>query len=115
MFGLLSSFFQKLGRNFSLTVFIYGPRYNVKDRAVLALLNYMSGQAKLATWLSRKRMIKDGALDDVAAGMKRLIKARLKIEFAYYKLTNKTERFVEEWCIENALASVESGSLIFNF
>ena len=115
MFNFIGLLFQKLGKKFSFIDFIYGPPYTVKDRAVHVLLNFMSGQAKLATWLSRKRMIKDGISDDVVVVMKRLIQTRLKIEFEYHKVTNKLERFIEEWCVEGALATVEGDKLIFTF
>ena len=114
MFTVLKSLFLGFGQRFSLAVFIYGPRYTAVNKAVHVLLNFVSGQAKLAIWLSRKNRIKGLASDQVVPIMKGLIKARIKVEFEYYKLTDKMEKFIEDWCVNDVLASVRELCLTFN-
>ena len=93
---------------------IHGPRYTVKYRSIHVLVNFIFSQAKLVIWLSRKKRIK-GESSDALQIMTCLIKARIRIEFEYYKLINKIERFINLWCEGDILASVEDKKLTYRF
>ena len=115
MFTLLRSIFRRFGQEFFLATFIYGPQYTVANRDVHILLNFISGQAKLAIWLSRKNKIKGEGSDNIVLIMTGLIKTRIKVEFEYSKLTDNLEKFMNEWCVKDALTSVTGHCLTFNF
>lgn len=52
---LLKLWFQRLGESFSFSLFIFGPKYSAKRKSVHTLLNFLSGSAKMAIWLTRGR------------------------------------------------------------
>ncbi len=89
---------------FTPSVFIYGPKYQFNKK--LILLNFLFGQAKLAIWLSRKRKLNGEESNDVVMILIGLIKARVKIEFAFYKLIENIEMFKFKWCVNNCICEV---------
>ncbi|KAJ3586646.1 hypothetical protein NHX12_013042 [Muraenolepis orangiensis] len=73
LFVLLKSWFQGLGEEFYFVLFIYsfGPKYSVKKKGVHTLLNFLSGAAKMAIWLtlrSRVQGVGSVALQEPSAG-----------------------------------------------
>ena len=62
LFTLLTEWFSSLSEAFSFQLFIFGPKYTVRRKNVLVLLNFLSGTAKLAIWKTRKnQMLGQGA------------------------------------------------------
>ncbi|KAJ3608922.1 hypothetical protein NHX12_023450 [Muraenolepis orangiensis] len=57
LFVLLKSWFQGLGEEFSFILFIFGPKYSAKKKGVHTLLNFLSGAAKMAIWLTRRNRV----------------------------------------------------------
>ena len=88
------------GRGF---LFIFGLKYRFSQRGVVTLLNFVSGAAKLAIWKTRKNSIRrlQGSVD-----VMRMLAARLRVEFAYYKLVNNIELFMGIWGIQRLLCLV---------
>uniref|UniRef100_A0A3P9LKP2 Reverse transcriptase domain-containing protein n=1 Tax=Oryzias latipes TaxID=8090 RepID=A0A3P9LKP2_ORYLA len=114
LFSLLRSFFEGLGEQFSSVCFIYGPKYLARKRRVHVLLNFLSGEAKLAVWLTRKNRIRGVGSDDVLFLFKRLLVARLNVEFGFYRLTHALDVFENIWAVQNVLCSVKDDSLVVN-
>ncbi len=63
---------QTLGEVFTPEMFIYGPKYSNSRRESHVLLNYLFGQAKMAIW-SRKSKMVDKDSTDVILILKGLI------------------------------------------
>ena len=66
----------------------------------------MSGRAKLAIWKTRKNRVRGAGSEDVVMMLNGPLAARLRVEFGFYRLTKKTEVFVNIWCVKNVLCSV---------
>ncbi len=106
LFNILEIWCHRLGQVFTPSVFIYGPKYQFNKKETIILVNFLFGQAKLAIWLSRKRKLNGEESNDVVMILIGLIKARVKIEFAYYKLIENIEMFKFKWCVNNCICEV---------
>lgn len=116
VFVLLRAWFQGLGEVFSFVLFIFGPRYVAKNKAVHTLLNFLSGTAKLAIWLTRRNRAQDQGAVEPAAMLEGLLKARLRVEHSYYRMTDNLSAFDRIWAVGGVLCSVgEDGDLLVNF
>ncbi|KAJ3612006.1 hypothetical protein NHX12_020285 [Muraenolepis orangiensis] len=97
LFILLKSWFQGLGEEFSFILFIFGPKYSAKKKGVHTLLNFLSGAAKMAIWLTRRNRVQgvgSGARLPVLRG---LLRARLRVEYTYYHLIDNIQAFSHMW------------------
>lgn len=113
LFELLQQMFQLFGEVFSKQDFIFGFRYNQKGRMKCQLFNFLFGQAKMAIYISRRNKT-EGSLDsDANTIFVRMLKARLKIDFDFYSITNNVEEFLHIWVYENVLCSVVENVLCF--
>ncbi|KAK2883356.1 hypothetical protein Q8A73_022289 [Channa argus] len=117
MFDLLRMWFQGFGEVFSFSLFIFGPKYCVKKRAVHILMNWLSGSAKLAIWLTRRNQTQDTGSVQLVPVLKGLLKARLRVEFVYHRMIDDMLTFGHRWAVGNVLCTVveETGELIVNF
>ncbi|KAK0140342.1 hypothetical protein N1851_022699 [Merluccius polli] len=80
LFELLKRWFQGLGEDFSFGLFIFGPKYSAKKKSVHTLVNFLSGSAKLAIWLTRRNRAQSvGSVEPVLV-LKGLLKARLRLD-----------------------------------
>ena len=103
-----------LGHTFSHSYFISGPRYKAKSKQEVCLLNFLLGTAKLAIWLTRKNKMLDIGSVDPLEGFKGMVKTRIKVEFAYYRLVNDVTTFASIWGVKGLLFEVgDDGKLIF--
>lgn len=114
LFSRLQAWYQGLGELFSFRLFIYGPNYSQKNKNVHTLINFLSGLAKLAIWKSRKNRVRGAGSEDASLMLTGLLTARLRGEFGFYKLTNKTELFVTFWALKDVLCSVRGDALFLN-
>ncbi|TWW77695.1 hypothetical protein D4764_12G0010850 [Takifugu flavidus] len=113
LFQLLNQIFSLLGETFSQTIFILGFRYQKRRKAKCQLLNFFIGQAKLAIYVSRRNKI-GGSLDcDLQTIFTRMVKARIKTDFNFYRATNNIEEFKSTWCLNDGLCLVEEEELVF--
>ena len=71
--------------------FVYfGPKYSAKKKSVHTLVNFLSGSAKLAIWLTCRNRAQSGTGLRVSVRvepvlvLKGLLKARLRVEHTYY-------------------------------
>lgn len=81
----------------------------------MCLLNYLIGTAKLAVWKTWKNKGLQLATMDPEEMFKRLIAGRLKIEFAYYKLTNNLLGFCDVWRVNEVLCMLYDDCFVLNF
>uniref|UniRef100_A0A3Q3ERM5 Reverse transcriptase domain-containing protein n=1 Tax=Labrus bergylta TaxID=56723 RepID=A0A3Q3ERM5_9LABR len=116
LFVLMKSLFEALGEDFSYAVFVFGPKYSAKKKTVHTLMNFLSGSAKLAIWLTRKNRAQGTGCVEPLLVLEGLLKARLKVEFAYYQMMDNVQDFNSVWAVEEALCSVGGdGELIIHF
>lgn len=101
LFSRLQSWFQGLGERFSFCLFIYGPHYSGKNKTVHTLINFISGLAKLAVWKTRKNRARGEGSEDVVLTLTGLLAARLRVEFEFYRLTQKTDISVMIWGVQD--------------
>jgi len=116
LFHLLEQWCLLWGECFSFSLFIFGPKYSAKKKQKHVLMNYVFGVAKLSIWISRKHMIQKKGSNEVNGVFLGLLASRLRIEYAYYKLTNNVQCFVEKWSVANVLCVVgDDGEMVLSF
>ena len=113
LLGLLRVWFQGLGIDFTDHLFIFGPRYAVKDKAVHVLVNFLSGRAKLAIWKTRKNRILGRGPVDTVLMVGGLLAARLRLEYTYY--VQDLDTFTNIWGIGGVLCAVGEEGLELKF
>ena len=87
--------------------YIGGRSYTVAEKGRVCLLNFIFGQAKLATRLSRKNRRLGTGSCEAADVLKGLVAARLRVEFAYYSLVQRIPEFLSLWGIDGALCNID--------
>ncbi|KAJ3614016.1 hypothetical protein NHX12_017593, partial [Muraenolepis orangiensis] len=97
LFALLKSWFQGLGEEFSLILLIFGPKYSAKKKGVHTLLNFLSGAAKMAIWLTRRNRVQGVGSVALLPVLRGLLRARLKVEHTYYHLMDNIQAFSHMW------------------
>jgi hypothetical protein len=70
------------------------------------LLNFVLGAAKLAILKTRKNSIRGQGSVDVVGMLEGMLAAKLRVEFAYYKLVNNVDLFMIIWGIHSLLCLV---------
>lgn len=102
-----------MGRNSLYLFFVFGPKYSLKKRQTLVLIHFLFGTAKLAIWKTRKNHMLGQGWTDVVHSLKGLLASCLRVEHAFYSLTNNLDSFENLWGI---LCSVGAdGTLVLNF
>ncbi len=91
---------------FSFELFIYGPRYSVQRKRTLVLIIFLSGTAKLVIWKTRKNKLLGQDAISVVPIFSGLVAARLKIEFAYYKMVDCLSKFIDTWGVNEVLCTL---------
>ncbi len=114
LFSLLVCLFRKAGEVFSLRIFILGFRYKKAHKDECQLMNFILGQSKMAVYVSRKRKVEDSVDSDVVLLLSRMIKARILIDFNYYREMRDLERFKWTWTFGGVLCSVQEEDLLFS-
>lgn len=114
LFMLLEILFRKAGEVFSKQMFILGFKYKKSVKQKCQLMNFILGQAKMAIYVSRKRKIDDLIDIDVKLLFTRMVKARMKIDFNYYKEMKDVNQFSLTWSYGDVLCSVTENQLIFS-
>ncbi|KAJ3581933.1 hypothetical protein NHX12_016070 [Muraenolepis orangiensis] len=106
LFVLLESWFQGLGEGFSFILFIFGPKYSAKKKGVHTLLNFLSGAAKMAIWLTRRNRVQGVGSVALLPVLRGLLRARLRVEYTYYHLMDNIQAFSHMWAVGGCLCSV---------
>ena len=112
LFQLLQRMFTVLGNTFSREMFILGCPYLTK-RLKCQLIHFILGQSKIAFYLSRRNELENSLDVDAATLFVRMVKARLHIDFSFYRTANNVEEFSNIWSLNNVLRSVIEHRLIF--
>ena len=116
LFRFLTVLCLGLGVGFSYDLFIFGPRYSAREKDCHVLVNFASAVAKLAIWLTRKNKTRGvGSVDPVEV-LRGLLAARLRVEYAYHRITDNLEGFNSRWTVGGVLCTLgEQGELILSF
>uniref|UniRef100_A0AAV2J1G2 Reverse transcriptase domain-containing protein n=1 Tax=Knipowitschia caucasica TaxID=637954 RepID=A0AAV2J1G2_KNICA len=94
---LLRGLFTSLGAEFNAQVFVGWVRYSSRSRRRGRLLSFLVGQAKMAVFVSRRRMVQDQGEVNPWALLVRMVQARLRLEFGLYRINGDQEGFEERW------------------
>lgn len=112
LFILIEFLFASVNEIFTRIVFIFGFKYS-KEKKKGRLLNFILGQAKMATSISRKRKIECGNSQKVELFFKGLMKARIKHDFIFYSHMENFKQFEELWTEGKMLCWIEDTVLHF--
>ena len=77
-----------------------------QKKSVHALLNFISGSAKLASWLTHRNQARTVASVEPVSVLRGLLKARLRVEHAYCKMMKTVQVFKHVWAVGEVLCSV---------
>lgn len=79
LFTLLTNVFNLFGETFSITSFIYGAGYKKRNHKKWQLLNFVSGEAKLAIHVTRKNKVEDKPGQEAATAFCCSVRCRLRL------------------------------------
>ena len=82
----------------------------------MVLMNFLFANAKIATWVSRKNKMAGGGWTDTLRCLRGLVAARLRVEHAFFTLTDNLEGFRAVWGVGQVLCSLgDNQSLVLKF
>jgi len=113
LFQILKSWLRKLGEDIDEKMFVFGPKYVAAERKRISLINFLIGEAKLAIWITRKNKRKERGTTEPELILKAFVSARIKAEFAFFKLTKNVVAFSEFWGQAEALCVVDQEECLF--
>uniref|UniRef100_A0AAV2IV26 Reverse transcriptase domain-containing protein n=1 Tax=Knipowitschia caucasica TaxID=637954 RepID=A0AAV2IV26_KNICA len=90
------------------TVFHCFWEYSSRSRRRGRLLSFLVGQAKMAVYVSRRRMVQDQGEISPRALLVRMVQARLRLEFGLYRINGDQEGFEERWGFRECDESVDA-------
>ncbi|KAM9738114.1 uncharacterized protein ACNS7B_013564 [Menidia menidia] len=113
--NFLASIFSLFGMVFTNSVFISGVHYSRSTSCKSRILNYLLAEAKMAIYLTRRDKMQGGPQLDVVTLWKVNIRARLRLEFCFYRVTGNLMGFLELWGLANVLCTIsDQGELKYN-
>lgn len=112
LFRFVKILVKGLGETFTIPIFIFGPKYTPRKRSVIVLINFIFANVKMAIWKSRKNQMLGTGWTDPVRCFRGLVSARLKVEYAYYRLTNNFAGFLEVWAVGRVLCTVSGGDAL---
>ena len=89
-------------------------RWTKMTRLPRRLSLWIATQAKMAIYVTAQHIRSGGGETDPLKEFKSRIRARLQIEFAYYRFVNNIVSFSDFWCYNNILCSISDDKLIVN-
>lgn len=113
LFNVLENVFRRFGET-SKTAFILGVGYKKSDASKWQLLNLIVGETKLSIYSSGKNRVEDRTGQEALPIFISLVKARVWVDFRFFKGMSNMDDFVEKWCYEDTICSVAGDDLIFN-
>lgn len=113
LFQILKRWLGDLGVDMDENIFIFGPKYVATDRKRVSLINFLIGEAKLAIWITRKNKLKNSGTTEPELILKAFVSARIKAEFAFFKLTKNLVTFSEFWGQAEVLCVVDQEEILF--
>ena len=112
-FSLLTLVFSLFNVVFTERIFIMGAVYKKAQKDKWQLLNYLSGEAKMAIYISRKNRVENREGQEARAVWLCNIRARLWLEFRFYKHIGDIDAFKIRWCFNDIVCSVVDDELVF--
>lgn len=91
----------------------FNEEFSVQPEQECQLLNFILGKAKMAIYVSRRDKIELKRDNNVEKVFTALVKARLSIDFRFYKTMESLTVFEGIWCHKGALCSVVEEELKF--
>lgn len=113
LFSLLTLVFSLFNVVFTERVFIMGAGYNKSNKNKWQLLNFLSGEAKMAIYVSRKNRVENREGQEAKTVWQVNLRSRLWLDFRFYKQTGDLEGFKTCWCYRNIICSVKNDELHF--
>lgn len=92
----------------SKVVFICGAGYRKLNAAKWQLLHFSLGEAKMSIYLTRRNKMKREVFQDLVSVFVSLVSSRLWKAFRFYKEMKSLDTFVQLWCYDDVICSVES-------
>ena len=93
IFNVLTRVFNLFGVLFTTPVFICGVGFKKTEKAKRQLLNFLIGEAKLSIYLTRRDRLQGGPTLDPVILWKHNVKARLRLEFCFHRITGNINVF----------------------
>lgn len=115
LFAMIEGMCDGFDECFFPETFIFGFKYAQRKRVKFQLLNFILGQAKLAIYLSRKGKIEQKDNYNVVVVFRALLKARISIDFRFYKVMSDLFTFESKWCSNDVLCKIDEEELFFCF
>ena len=114
LFNALENVFRWFGEEWSKNTFILGVSYIKVNASKWQLLNLMVGEAKLSIYCSRKNRVEDKTGQEALPVFISLVKARVWVDFRFFKETCNFNDFITKWCYDNVSCTVTDVVLTFN-
>ena len=89
-------------------------RWTKRYRTPRRLFQWIATQAKMATYVTLQHLRTGGGPTDPLQEFRSRIRARLAIEFAYYRFVNNVDSFSDFWCFNNVLCFISNDKLFVN-
>lgn len=113
LFSTLKTLFLSFKEKWSKVVFLFGAGYRKINAAKWQLLNFLLGEAKMSIYLARRNKIKREVFQDLVSVFVSLVRARDWIDFKFHKEMKSLDSFVQQWCDNDVICSVDNEELTF--
>ncbi|KAK0138454.1 Transposon TX1 uncharacterized protein [Merluccius polli] len=114
IFNVLTRVFNLFGVIFTTPGFICGVGFKKTEKAKCRLLNFLIGEAKMSIYLTRRDRLQGGPTLDPVTQWRYNVKARLRLEFCFHRVTGNIDVFEQQWAQEELLCRVTGGELKFS-
>ena len=113
LFEVLEGLFSFFEEEWSKVGFIFGAGYRRNNASKWQLLNFILGEAKMAIYLTRRNKIESNVTQDLVSVFRSMVRARVWIDFKFYKAMKNLDTFQQLWCFNEVVCSVGDEELCF--
>ena len=106
IFYVLTRVFNLFGVLFTAPVFICGVGFKKTEKTKCQLLNFLIGEAKMSIYLTCRDKLQGGPTLDPVTLWRHNVKARLRLEFCFHRITGNIDVFEQQWAHEELLCQV---------
>ena len=96
-----------------LTWYIHGPPRTKRTTPARRLLHYIISSVKKAIHLTRINKLNDSPQTDALLCFKARLRSRIENDFKFHVLNRTLATFTNEWCTNDALATIHDELLVF--
>ena len=114
LFSVLSKVYHDFGEEFSDASFVYGVGYGKGNKVKGELLNFLSGEAKFAIYMTRKNRVEERGSQDAVLLWQNSIRARILLEFTFFRAMGDLDRFQGRWGYRDIICCQVEGRLQFS-